>query len=818
MTDPLGDLRNSLRIGAPPLDAASIRLPSEPSSSYAVQRFFLSWAQVGELGVDQVVLLRQALRWLGVSSLLVGASPIWNDELINWLKRAGMDYKPGGELRVLPFAPKWLADALNCDKLPRKRAADESFSSEAYLESIGYNQWRSQAQKEVAWATITAPKGSTQVAVLPTGSGKSLCFQLLTRFSAGLTVVVVPTIALAIDQQVNAERLFADIPNVNPLSFASDDNPESTVAAVMEKRTRLLFTSPEACVSGRLRPILDTFADAKSGWFTNLVVDEAHLIESWGAQFRVEFQILAVARRTWWTTSGEKLRTFLFSATMSPQCRELLKKMFSHNNVFREFVCQRIRPEIEYYASTFSNKNDRKDATVQALWQLSRPAILYVTKIADAHEFLDRLRNEGFKRVESFHGDTRRDARKTILKRWKNNEIDLIVATSAFGVGVDKADVRVVVHACYPENPDRFYQEVGRGGRDGWTSLSFLMPSSPDDLKDAEQNTVALLTPKLIQKRWEAMFIKSESRENHVYALPVSTRHTGLVGTRTYRENVKWNKRLLLQLFRAGYLEFTNLEFRGTNSTVDDPQEWAVVRLLNFSPHTPKLAELIDRERSEELLHFRSGLKKLDEFLKVQKCASRMFANLYGIQQPGCNGCPFCRKHGRVPMDCEPMGFPLAHDAANKFTSVLVEDFPLPTGLAERANFVDGISRCVTNKGLRQFYCPAKHFDGILNCFKDAFDRNTHELHRIDSLTHETKLSSSASLPPVFFHINTISNEALALGRRHPSVHLFCGVQNPCDSNGRHIAVNENLRRWPSLESWISQPPESSLPCLPITQ
>ena len=815
MTDPLGDLRDSLRNGTPPLDPASIMLPDEPSTAYAVNRFFLSWTQVGELGVDQVVLLRQALRWLGISSLFVGASPIWNPEFVNRLKHAGIDCDPGGELRVRPFAPPWLADSENCDKPPRKRAPDETFPSEAYLESIGYGRWRSQAQKEAAWATVTAPLGSTRVVVLPTGGGKSLCFQLLPRFSPGLTVVVVPTIALAIDQQVNAARLFAETPDVNPLSFASDDNPEATALAVKEKRTRLLFTSPEACVSGRLRPLLDHFASSESGWLTNLVVDEAHLIETWGAQFRVEFQILAAARRAWRTASGGKLRSFLFSATMSSRCRELLQKMFSNDDVPQEFVCQRIRPEIEYYSRTFLNKAERDEVTVQALWQLPRPAILYVTEKDDAEAFLTRLRDEGFRRIESFHGDTCRDARKNILRRWKNNEIDLVVATSAFGVGVDKADVRTVVHACYPENLDRYYQEVGRGGRDGWTSISLLL-ATPRDREVAEGITVTLLTPEIIQQRWESMFKKAEPREDHLYALPVASRHIGLVGNRTYRENVRWNKRLLLQLERAGLLEFADLEYRRPDQPEDDQEEWAIVRIKEgFSPHTPKLGTKIEAQRNDELAHFRLGLTKLDEFLTGTKCASGIIGRLYGIHQPGCPGCPFCRSQSRVPMDCEPLEFPLSPPFLTPFISELVEGVPVPSGFAERANFIDSISRCVTGKGLRQFFCPSQHFEAVLSCFKEAFPKNTCDLHRLDSITQRSLLSSSASLPTVFFHINTVSHEALALGRSQPSVHLFCSIQNPHDSSGRHISVNENFRHWPSLESWISQPIDRSLPCLP---
>jgi ATP-dependent DNA helicase RecQ len=804
MTDPLGDLRDSLRNGMPPSDAASSRLPDEPSPAYAVNRFFLSWAQTGELGVDQVVLLRQALRWLKVPSLLVGPSPILNPEVISWLRQAGVDCGPGGELSVRPFAPSWLADAANCDTPPRKRAPDESFPAEAYLESIGYRKWRSQAQKEAAWATMTAPLGSTRMVVLPTGSGKSLCFQLLPRFSYGLTVVVVPTIALAIDHQVNAARLFAETHNINPLSFASDDNPEATALALKEKRTQLLFTSPEACVSGRLRPILDSFSE--SGWLTNLVVDEAHLIETWGAQFRVEFQILAAARRAWRTSSDGKLRTFLFSATMSPRCRELLQKMFSNDDAPREFVCQRLRPEIEYYSRTFSNKPERDDAVVQALWQLPRPAILYVTEREDAEAFLTRLRGKGFNRVESFHGDTRRDARKDILQRWKNNEIDLVVATSAFGIGVDKADVRTVLHACYPENLDRYYQEVGRGGRDGWSSISLLMPAIPEDRRTAEGIAVKLLKPETIQKRWEAMFSGAEQREDNIYALPVESRQIDLVGSRTFDENIRWNKRLLLQLFRAGLLEFTDLEYRGADTPDDDPREWAVVKFLNLPPHTNRLAELIESQRNEEVADFKSGLAKMDDLLEGDKCASRIIGRLYSIENAGCPGCPFCRKQSRVPMDCEPLEFPLVPPFVSPFNSELVEGFPVPSGLAERTNFVDHISRCVTSKGLRQFYCPSEHFDAVLSCFKDAFPKNTLELHRLDSITQRSKLSSSASSPTVFFHINAVSHEALSLGRNQPSVHLFCSILNPHDSNGRHISVNENFRHWPSVESWISQP------------
>jgi len=813
MIDPLGELREALRRGTPP-ESASINLPDVPSISYAVSRFFLSWSHTGRLGADEAVLLRQVLRWSMIPSLFIGSSPVFVSPFIEHLNLAGVSWSAPGQLIAHPFVAGWSTEASKCDQPPTKRCPDEGFLAEAYLESIGYKRWRSHAQKEAAWATINAPAGATRVVVLPTGAGKSLCFQLLPRFLPGLTVVVVPTVALAIDQQINAARLFADLGDVNPLFFASDDDSEATIAAVREKRTRLLFTSPESCVSGRLRPILDNFASAHSGWLTNLVVDEAHLIETWGAQFRVEFQVLSAARRVWKASSEGKLRTFLFSATMSPNCRQLLQKLFSDEEEPHEFISQRIRPEIQYFSHKFSDKTERDQAAFESVWHLSRPAILYVTEKDEATSLVTELRTRGFQRIESFHGDTGRKSRRDILRRWKENEIDLVVATSAFGVGVDKSDVRAVVHACYPENLDRYYQEVGRGGRDGWSSVSLLM-TCPEDRTVAEGITVKLMSPELIQERWEAMFQKGEERETHVYALPVASRRIGLLGTRTFKENVRWNKRLLLQLERAGLLEFNGLEFRAAKASEDDSEEWAVVK-LKFPPLNPHLGEDIETQRNTELAHFKKGLDKLDDFLTQTRCAARVIGQLYQIHQPGCPGCPFCRSQSRPPSDCEPLKFPVTPPYPQKFISELISEFPTLSGYDERARFIDGISRCVTSKGVRQFFCSPSRFESVLNCFEDAFPKNTAEKHRIDPMLHSACLSTSTSLPIAFLHFDTLDETALVVGRNHPSIHLLCGVTSLHDDNGRHVSVNEHMRHWPSFEAWISQPPETSLPCLPM--
>jgi ATP-dependent DNA helicase RecQ len=808
VNDPLTDLKSSLRDGKPQTKASTLSLPTKPDFQYAVTRFLNSWAHAGKFGADQAILLRQALRRLQ-TPVTVNANPPDDPDFIGFLEKAGIEWSHAGTLRANPFAPAWLDESPRCDDPPLARDLDESFLAEAYLLSVGYGKWRSPAQKEAAWFTLCAPVGSTRVVVLPTGSGKSLCFQLLARFSPGLTVVVVPTIALAIDQQSNSERLFASYPDVKPVYYAADDDPEITLDAVKQQRTRLLFTSPEACVCGRLRPLLDKFAE--SGWLTNLVVDEAHLIETWGSHFRVEFQLLASAKRAWRERSGGKLRTFLFSATMTKRCRELLTEMFSKETEPAEFVCQRLRPEIRYYTQSFKTRNDRDQAVIEAIWRLPRPAILYVTEKAEAEAFLSKFRSQGLSRIASFHGDTNRNDRREILRRWKNHEIDLVVATSAFGVGVDKSDVRAVVHACYPENLDRYYQEVGRGGRDGWSSVSLLL-TCLEDRNVAEGITVKLAKPEMIQKRWTSMMLNAERIDHLQYALPVGARRTGLLGTRTYEENIRWNKRLLLQLHRARLLELLDMAFRQPPAQNDDPEEWAIVKLA-FTPDSPNLSELIETQRNEEAAHFRAGLDNLDELLAGSSCSGRVIAKLYGIasDQRACPGCPRCRRDHREPLDCESLAFPDVQSLVMKRSSVWVENAPTYIGSANRAFFVDAIARCVTHKRLCQFYCAPVHFEAVLECFGEAFPCNTLVLQRIDYLRIGSKISSAAIYPLVFLHFDIVDSEAIKIGRCFPSIHLFSGVHA---TDGRDVAVNESFERW-TFDAWISATPEDSLPCLP---
>src|SRR5947209_6156159 len=244
---------------------------------------------------------------------------------------------------------------------------------------------------------------------------------------------------------------------------------------------------------------------AARGTINRLVIDEAHLVETWGAGFRTEFQFLSAYRRKLLKASQGQLHTLLLSATVSEKCAELLKKLFSSQGTFYSVRADRLRPEISYWFHYADDETIRQVYVMDALCHLPRPVILYVTSPDDTKVWLELLRGQGFERIAAFSGETDADERLRLIKEWNNNQRDVMVATSAFGVGVDKSDVRTVIHACLPENVDRFYQEVGRAGRDGFSAISLMCLAKGDFQKAQNMTRTARITAAKAIPRWEGM-------------------------------------------------------------------------------------------------------------------------------------------------------------------------------------------------------------------------------------------------------------------------------------------------------------------------
>jgi ATP-dependent DNA helicase RecQ len=788
---------------------------------YAAWRLLNAWRQTLGRGlsfsVDHAVLLRQVARW--AHGLTLPTIPSGLAALAN---KAGVR-QHGNRFEAIPFVPDWLVqdgDVIDAgegiDPRPELRRSDTSVPAEHFLYGLGYEHWQSAAQKEAAWLAMTAPKRSTALIVLPTGTGKSLCFQAAARASGGLTVVIVPTIALAMDQCRSAMEA---LPAMGPRYYGANDRdfpPEEVLSSLKSGTCRLLFVSPEACVSGRLREFMQQHG--ASGLLTNLVIDEAHLVETWGAAFRVDFQLLSSLRRNWLESPLAEFRTILLSATVSRTSRRLLQQLYSdeppEGGGWREFSSQRLRPEMAYYFRKFHGDNSeaqRLSAVIECARYLPRPAIFYTTEVKDAEALCKSLREEGFLRTEVFTGDTPSTQRRKLLDQWrKTDEIDLMVATSAFGVGVDKADIRAVVHACFPENLNRYYQEVGRGGRDGAASVCVLLPTEKDR-HVATSLLPTMLKPETLQERWDAMWSyrrPPDPEQDHVYKLSPKSQRNALIGERSGRQNAAWNKRLLLQLHRAKKLQLLDVEYEpNIDEPEDDGSEWITVRILDFMPESANLGQSIAEQRKRELDEAAAGLNQIDSYLKADTCMKQVLRRTFGSGTVTvCGGCRFCRRNGIRFGFCPPLAVEpeliITESAPAEPKQDVIGNCPDP--YAAQIEFIELVRQSLRVRGILRFYIDAplngEFFRRILGILGNSFQAEA-DVYRLDSLCDQAFLVRPDERLAIF-HIDRPSRNGLQLKQGRRVSHFFCGTFY-VESNGRHLLLSEGARLFLDWRHWI---------------
>lgn len=757
--------------------------------------------------LDHGVLLRQAVRWSG-NKLFVGS---WAPALAAFGTRCGIVLSAAGDLITLPYQPAWLAnepwvDGQGLDQLPEPAIPEETLPAEPWLWSLANGQmrtWHSPAQKEACWQALTAPPGATTLLGLPTGAGKSLSFQLAARFSPGVTIVIVPTTALAIDQSIAAGEILAAFSHLGPRYYSSNDpnsDPASVRAALLDGSCRLLFASPESCVSGSLRGILDDLAVA--GRLHTLVVDEAHIIDSWGGHFRVAFQLLALRREQWLQKSGGTMRTLLLSATFTPHCLDLLKSMFGGAH-WRQFACQRLRPELCYFHGAFFSGSHREEALLESLRHLPRPLILYVTEVKEAKHLANVLRDAGFAQTQCFHGETAGAERRRLLLDWRANKIEIMVATSAFGMGVDKADVRTVIHVCFPESVHRYYQEVGRGGRDGARSIALWMPLLPRDRTVASSLLPNMLGADLIKLRWETMLAGAREEDDGILSMKTNAKHQRLMGGRSYGENIRWNKRLLLMMARAGRVDLVDLVYEEDEDEPDGHVERIYLR-CNFVPSDPRIAELLKLPRQRELEDAKRGITALGTYLDGSAKICRLLRREYGDETIiACGGCPACRDH---PFDRH---------------SIPVLDFDPPRPTVPR---LDVVSTGIFSTGAKALAALAETVVDLIsdqNCTRFLIAPDLHEnltreigrrlppagrhFYRLDDAREVDRLGIDANDHMIAIHGRVPDRAMLRIRAGSRISHLFPADAQITDANDRVLFTHEGAFFFPSLDQWRTE-------------
>src|SRR3954452_14548148 len=318
----------------------------------------------------------------------------------------------------------------------------------AASEVFGYEELRP-GQHEAVAAVVA---GGDVLAVMSTGYGKSAIYQIAALLIPGPTVVVSPLLALQRDQIEDLDaRSAGGAAGVS--SLVSEGERREALEELADDELEFLFLAPEQLSN---EEVLADVAAAEPSLF---VVDEAHCISEWGHDFRPDYLKLGAV-----ADAVGRPALLALTATASPPVREEIVGrlgMRSPALIVRGFD----RPEIELSVERFHDARAKKRALLERVVAAPKPGIVYAATRRLAEEMAESLRAEGVVAL-AYHGGMRRAEREEAQESFMEDRIEVIVATTAFGMGVDKANVRFVFHSEPADSVDSYYQEIGRGGRD----------------------------------------------------------------------------------------------------------------------------------------------------------------------------------------------------------------------------------------------------------------------------------------------------------------------------------------------------------------
>ncbi len=320
---------------------------------------------------------------------------------------------------------------------------------------FGYNDFRPK-QKEVLAALSTQ---KDIVAILPTGSGKSLCYQLPATYLSGLVIVVSPLIALMKDQ---VDSLAAKQIKAAYLNSSLEYREHQIILDKLRKGNYdILYVAPERFQS---ESFLQLISQIKVDL---LAIDEAHCISEWGHDFRPSYLKLAEVRKL---LGAPQL--IALTATATPEVRSDIINILELKD-FKLLIKGFIRNNLKLAVQQVDNQQQKNCLLVEILIQSQLPAVIYVGTRNRVEEVVSFL-SDKFS-VIGYHGGMSRQQRKHAQNLFMSKRVDIVIATNAFGMGVDKSDIRLVIHYEMPATLEAYYQEIGRGGRDGYLSKCILL-------------------------------------------------------------------------------------------------------------------------------------------------------------------------------------------------------------------------------------------------------------------------------------------------------------------------------------------------------
>ncbi len=331
-------------------------------------------------------------------------------------------------------------------------------------------------------------RGHDVLAVLPTGGGKSVCFQVPALATPGVTLVVSPLISLMQDQVGGLRSRGVSAVALN--STLDTGQQGDAIRAAAAGMLKLLYVSPE-----RLIRLTDELL-ANRVHIARLAVDEAHCIVEWGHDFRPSYRSLRHARQLLGAP-----QCIALTATATPAVRREIMSALGFKSGLAEVVGSFDRPNLRFDVVPVSGREERL-AKLVVLVRTTRGATIVYAPTRGLVDSLSRILREGGVEVAPYHAGMTAHERRTVLEHFLTDRVRVVVATCAFGMGIDKPAVRLVAHWTIPSTPESYYQEAGRAGRDGDAARCVLFFHPGDAMMPRRQLDVTFPPERVVEGVW----------------------------------------------------------------------------------------------------------------------------------------------------------------------------------------------------------------------------------------------------------------------------------------------------------------------------
>jgi len=442
--------------------------------------------------------------------------------------------------------------------------------------------------------------------LMPTGGGKSICYQLPALLMDGGTIVISPLIALMQDQVEALKR--KNIPAEFINSTVSGTQKQERLQQFVEGKIKLLYVTPE-----RFRKP-DFIHAIKSAKVSMLAVDEAHCISEWGHDFRPDYSRLAEFR-----SLLHYPLTIALTATATANVQtDIISKLGLAKNEITIFHEGIERPNLRLETTDVFDEKETLNAIYKVLNNYNGAGIIYFALIKKLAYYSQILHDKGYKHG-IYHGKLDADERKRTLRNFISGKQHLILATNAFGMGVDKPDIRFVIHAEVPSSIESYYQEIGRAGRDGKDSLCMLLYNQEDLYTQME-------------------FIKWANPDANYYSGMYNLLRSNLeaansMGVEYLREQMSYKN-------KSDFRVETVLAMLDRYGVTEGSIENKNLILVDELPH-----ELQDENYlKEKLLNDNKKLLSMVNYFKTETCRRVFISDYFGFpgEQP-CGNCDVCK-------------------------------------------------------------------------------------------------------------------------------------------------------------------------------